>query len=29
MPTLGFMWTIEVLGKDPSDAYEEADVDGR
>ena len=33
--TLGFMWTIEVLGRDPSDPYEEfeavglyADVEG-
>ena len=33
--TLGFMWTIEVLGSDPSDPYEEfeavglyADVEG-
>ena len=24
--TLGFMWTIEVLGNDPSGPYEELDV---
>ena len=26
--TLGFMWTIEVLGRDPSDPYEEFEAVG-